>query len=155
MTTRFIPALFSRYYQTRFTENAELIKQTKSTLDEYDYRLEQQQTPIIYFSKYLPYFEANNYSAICHKMRNVLPQHQLNFWKKDHPLDNIVVDTDKYVSACYSDVLKDVIHRDTLLTRIWYEVEPKRVDVLMERGNFTLDYLMKINYSHRFVSKKN
>lgn len=149
---KLIPSLICKYKPITFIKNNNYLVQIKNTLDQYDYNLNQQQTPIIYFGKYDDYLNtsSNNHFIIKDIMKSVLPEHKVLFWKKEHPKDNLVIDTDKYVSLSHHDYLRKQIYKDIILTRIWYENNPKRIDVLMENGNFTLDYLHKINNPHRF-----
>lgn len=148
---KLIPSIIFKYKPIPFIKNNDYLEQVKNTLDQYDYKLKQQQTPIIYFGKYDENLSSNNHFIIKEIMKSVLPEHQVLFWKKEHLKDNLVIDTNKYLSLSHSDNLRKEIYNNILLTRIWYENKPKRVDVLMENGNFTLDYLHKINNPHRFL----
>ena len=150
MLNKFIPRIIFKFKPISFIKNNDYFVQVKNTLDQYDYNLKQQQTPIIYFEKYMKNIKSNNHLSIQNKMKTVLPEHKILFWEKEHPKDKLVIDTDKYISLSHPYYLRKQIYKDILLTRIWYENKPKRIDVLMETGNFTLDYLHKINNPHRF-----
>jgi hypothetical protein len=141
-----------------FLYNKTYVNQVIDTLGQYDYSIEQQRTPIIYFQRRFPDIEENNYSAIKAQLSEFLPRHKLHFWYTQYPSEFVTVGGEKCIpewnpqkhASAY-----DEIWRDTLITRIWFDnATPQNksndVNILMERGNFIYRYFLAINQPHRF-----
>jgi len=161
---RFLPRQISAFVpRTTASSDSEYRYRIGDTLDQYDYTIEQQRTPIIYFQKAFKYIEENNYDTIRAKLAISLPNYKQNFWYTRYPSEFIIVGGKDGLPKPYSErpshsfrSAYDDILEDILVTRIWFDQantnnnEQDEVNVLMERGNFIYRYLLGINQHHRF-----
>jgi len=165
MSFRFLPQHMVAFKPRSkyFLYNKNYVNQVIDILGQYDYSIEQQRTPIIYFQKAFHDIEENNYAAVKAQLSELLPNYKQRFWYTQYPSEFVTVGGDECIpktreqqrSSRYDDVLTD-----TLVTRIWFDnaKSPKQdneVNILMERGNFIYRYLLAINQPHRFEHDAN
>jgi hypothetical protein len=127
-----------------------------------------------FFASLIDYFGGiqdhyNNYLAIDYILQNKFPDiHDaginMNYWiisdgfvsdineyKKNYPIDEIQR-TNRCEYVFRNKEYVDRIYKNTILTRLWFKKQDKEIDVnvLMELGIFSYNYLMKINNPHDF-----
>lgn len=162
MSFRFLPRQISTFVpRSGYFLKDNYYDQVIDTLSRYDYSIEQQRTPIIFFQKAFKYIEENNYEAIQTKLAESLPNYKQNFWYTRYPSEFIVAGGKDCLPKPYRERTShticgyDEVLEDLLVTRIWFDKNNEQdqqgqINVLMERGNFIYKYLRAINESHRF-----
>jgi hypothetical protein len=163
MRFRFLPAHITSFKPkpTYFLFKESHVHEVFATLNQFDFSIEKQRTPIIFFRKAFHDIEENNYAAVKAHLTTNLPNFKQHFWYTQYPSELIVGSSEECTSKSDSGKTTkttsgyDEILNDMLVTRIWFDksehsMKHNEINVLMERGNFLYSYLLAINNPHRF-----